>query len=65
MWIGEDEIHKSVIETFCADGRGQVIYDICRDFIPDEETDAEMVLEEDVLEGKITSLSFSRAGEKN
>ena len=65
VWIGEDEIHKSVIETFCADGRGQVIYDICRDFIPDEETDAEMVLEEDVLEGKITSLSFSRAGEKN
>ncbi len=63
VWLGEDEIHKSLIEAFCANGRGQVIYDTCRDFIPDEETDGEIELEEDVLEEKITSLSFSRAGE--
>lgn len=44
---------------FWADGHGQVIYDACRDFIPDEK----MEEEEDVLERKITSFSFARAGE--
>ena len=60
VWIGEDEIHKSVIETFCADGCGQVIYDCEREFVMEEEK--EMELKEDALESKITSLSFVRAG---
>ena len=37
VWLGEDEIHKSVIETFCADGRGQVIYDCGREVVREEE----------------------------
>ena len=59
VWLGEDEIHKSVIEAFCAGGCGQVIYDSCRDFIPDEETDGEMGLEEKVLETTFQSLGGS------
>ncbi len=46
VWIGEDEIHKRVIETFCADGCGQVIYDCGREFVREEE----MGLEEKVFE---------------
>ena len=37
VWLGEDEVRKSVIETFCADSCGQVIYGACRDFVSDEE----------------------------
>ena len=42
VWLGGEEVRKSAIETFCADGRGQVISDTCRDFVSDEETDDEM-----------------------
>ena len=38
VWLGGDEVRKSLIEAFCADGRGQVIYDSCREFAGDEET---------------------------
>ena len=38
VWLGGEEIRKSVIEAACADGRGQVVYDSCREFISDEET---------------------------
>ena len=58
VWLGGDEIHKSLIEAFCANGFGQVIYDCGREMVSDEE----IGLEENVLEGKITSLSFARAG---
>lgn len=37
VWLGEDEIHKSVIEAFCVDGNGQVIYDCGRKFVREEE----------------------------
>ena len=37
IWVGGEEVRKSVIEAFCADGRGQVIYGACRDFVSDEE----------------------------
>ena len=57
VWMGEDEVRKSAIEAFCADGCGQVIYDCDREVVSDEEM-------ENVLESKIISLSFSRAGEK-
>lgn len=59
VWLGENEVRKSAIETFCADGHGQVIYDTCRDFIPDEETDGEMGVEEKVLETTFQSLGGS------
>ena len=42
VWLGGEEVRKSLIEAFYADGRGQVIYDTCRDFIPDEEIDNEL-----------------------
>ena len=49
------EVEPAETETGCCDGI-QVIYDCGREVVGEEE---------DVLEGKITSLSFSRAGEKN
>ncbi len=57
--LGEDEVRKSVIEAFCADGRGQVVYDSCREFTSEEEAEQE----EDVLESKMSSLSLAKAGE--
>ena len=42
VWLGGEEIRKSVIKAACADGRGQLIYDTCREFVSDEETDDEM-----------------------
>ncbi len=44
VWLGGEEIRKSVIEEFCEFCRSsgnnvQVIYDCDRDFVPDEETD--------------------------
>lgn len=59
VWLGEDEVRKSVIEAFCADGRGQVVYDSCREFTSEEEAEQE----EDVLESKMSSLSLAKAGE--
>lgn len=37
VWLGGEEVRKSVIETFCAAGCGQVIYDCGREFVRDEE----------------------------
>ena len=37
VWLGGDELRKSVIEAFCADGRAQVIYDSDRELVHDEE----------------------------
>jgi len=59
VWLGGDEVRKSLIEAFCADGCGQVVYDSCREFTSEEEAEQK----EDVLERKMSSLSFSRAGE--
>lgn len=56
VWLGGDEVRKSVIESFCADWRGQVVYDSCREMVREEE-------EEEVFESKITSFSFEREGE--
>jgi len=37
VWFGGDEVRKSVIESFCADGRSQVVYDSCREMVMEEE----------------------------
>ena len=47
VWLGGEEVRKSVIESVASTGSAsensiQVIYDTCRDFIPDEKTDDEM-----------------------
>ena len=36
VWIGGEEVRKTVIEAFCADGRAQVIYDCGREFVREE-----------------------------
>ena len=36
VWLGGDEVRKSVIEAFCEDGHAQVIYDSCREFSGDD-----------------------------
>lgn len=59
VWLGGEEVRKSVIESFCADGRGQVVYDCGREL----ERNEEIELEKEVFENKITSLSFEREGE--
>ena len=59
VWLGGEEVRKSVIEAFFADGCGQVVYDSCRELVREEEVE----MEEDVFERKTTSLLF--AGEKN
>lgn len=59
VWLGGDEVRKIVIESFCADGRGQVVYDCGREM----ERNEEIELEKKVFENKITSLSFEREGE--
>ena len=53
VWLGENEVRKNVIESVTSTGSAtanpelvepvetngvQVIYDVCRDFVPDEET---------------------------
>ena len=37
VWLGGEEVRKSVIEDFFADGRGQVVYDSCREMVREEE----------------------------
>lgn len=37
VWIGGEEVRKSVIEAFCEDGHGQVIYDCGRELERNEE----------------------------
>ena len=36
VWLGGYEVRKSLIEAFCADGRGQVIYDCGREITRNE-----------------------------
>lgn len=36
VWLGGYEVRKSGIESFCADGRGQVFYDSCREMVMEE-----------------------------
>lgn len=36
VWIGGEEVRKTVIEAFCADGCGQVIYDCGREMVSEE-----------------------------
>ena len=36
VWIGGEEVRKSVIETFCEDGCGQVVYDCGREMVSEE-----------------------------
>ena len=59
VWLGGEEVRKSVIGVFCADGCGQVVYDCGREMVRDEEIEQE----EDVLESNISSLSLAKAGE--
>lgn len=59
VWLGGYEVRRSVIESFCADGRAQVIYDCGREL----ERNEEIELEKKLFESKITSLSFEREGE--
>ncbi len=37
VWLGGEEVRKSVIEDFFADGCGQVVYDTCREMVREEE----------------------------
>ena len=59
VWLGGEEVRKSVIGAFCADGCGQVVYDCGREMVREEA----MEQEEDVLESNISSLSLAKAGE--
>lgn len=59
VWLGEYEVRKSLIEAFCSDVCAQVIYDCGRKL----ERNEEIGLEKEVLENKISSLSFEREGE--
>ena len=59
VWLGGEEVRKSVIGVFCADGCGQVVYDCGREMVREEEIEQE----EKILESKITSLSFAKTGE--
>ena len=43
VWLGGEKVRKSVIEAFCADGLGQVIYDSCREFSADDIPEAVLV----------------------
>ncbi|MDO5774702.1 MAG: hypothetical protein Q4P16_10370 [Spirochaetales bacterium] len=54
VWLGGEEISKSVIEAFCVDRHGQVIYDCGGELVRDEEV-------EGVPEDNITSFSFAKA----
>ena len=37
VWLGGEEVRKSVIEDFFADGCGQVVYDCGREFVREKE----------------------------
>ena len=46
VWLGGYEVRRSLIEAFCSDGRGQVIYDCGRKL----ERNEEIELEKEVFE---------------
>lgn len=37
VWLGGEEIRRSVVESALADGRGQVVYDCSREMVREEE----------------------------
>jgi len=43
VWLGENEVRKSLIESFCADGCGQVVYDSCREMVREEEMEEAVI----------------------
>ena len=47
VWLGGEEVRKSVIEAFCAGGCGQVIYDCEREFLSEEEMESGFMLSQD------------------
>ena len=49
VWLGGEEIRKSLIEAFCADGCGQVIYDCGREMVSDEEMEDVPILAEKIV----------------
>ena len=55
VWIGENEVWKSLLEAFCVDGRAQVIYDCGRELVREEE----MEEEENLLETAFQSFRGS------
>lgn len=36
VWLGGYEVRKSLIKAFCADGRGQVVYDCGKEMVSEE-----------------------------
>ena len=56
VWLGGDEVRKSVIDAFYEDGHAQVIYDSCREFASNEETADGMEVFSSVFDG--TSKNF-------
>ena len=40
VWLGGKKVRKNVIEAFCVDGRGQVVYDACREMVREDMPEA-------------------------
>ena len=49
VWLGGEEIRKSLIEAFCEDGHGQVIYDCGGEMVRDEEREDVPILAEKIV----------------
>ena len=49
VWLGGEEIRKSLIEAFCEDGHGQVIYDCGGEMVRDEEMEDVPILAEKIV----------------
>ena len=49
VWLGGEEIRKSLIEAFCEDGHGQVIYDCGGEMVSDEEMEDVPILAEKIV----------------
>ena len=43
VWLGGEEVRKSVIEDFFADGRSQVVYDCGREMVREEEMEEAVI----------------------
>ena len=41
VWLGGEEIRRSLVESALADGSGQVVFDSCREMVRDEEVEWE------------------------
>ena len=53
VWLGGEEVRKRVIEPFCADGHGHVVYDSCREMVREEEMEEDALT---VLENNLNSV---------